>query len=72
MTAINGVTDARAARLAAQGRRDMSRMQREDAQRIERVCAAIREAPGIPDHMKAKYARTILTHPIHLSGRQLP
>jgi hypothetical protein len=64
MSTINGVTAVRAARLAKQGQRGIAQFQQDEAQRIARVCAAIREAPGIPDHMKAKYAKTILTHPI--------
>jgi hypothetical protein len=37
-------------------------LRQDDAERVERVCAALRDAPGIPDHMKAVYARTILSH----------
>jgi len=33
-----------------------------DAERVELVCAALRDAPGISDDMKAVYARTILGH----------
>jgi hypothetical protein len=65
---VNGVSDARASHLVKQAHRDMNAIRRQDAERIEAVCAALRAAPGIPDEAKARYAKVILTHP----GKAMP
>ncbi|MGV0581924.1 hypothetical protein ABQE57_24760 [Mycolicibacterium elephantis] len=69
---VNGVTNTRAARLGKQATRELARSQRDDAERVERVCAALRDAPGMSDDFRAQIAKTILTHPVHLFGSEVP
>lgn len=64
MTTIRGVSDSQARARASRARRELAAIQREDAERIERVCAAIRELTGMSDEFKAEFARVILLqHP---------
>jgi chorismate mutase len=72
MTTIRGVTDSQARARASRARRELAAMQREDAERIESVCRALREAPGMSDQFKAQIAHTIIDHPVHLFGKEIP
>jgi sulfite reductase beta subunit-like hemoprotein len=42
-------------------RRAHDQIRRAEAERIERVCAALRDIPGLTDDAARMYARTILT-----------
>lgn len=72
MTTIRGVTDSQARARHSRAHRELAQMQRENAEHVEAVCSAIRQLPGMSDQFKAQIAKTILTHPVHLFGSEVP
>jgi hypothetical protein len=72
MTTIRDVTDSQARARQSRARRELAQWQREDAQRLERVCRALRETLDMSDEFRSQIAKTILTHPQHLFGKEIP
>lgn len=72
MTTIRSVTDSQARARQSRARRELVAIAREDAERIERICGAIRDLPGMSDEFKARIAHTIIDHPVHLFGSEAP
>jgi thioester reductase-like protein len=69
MTVIRGVGDSQARARQSRAVRELAQWQRDEAERVERVCAALRQIPGLSDEFKAQIAHTIIDHPVHLFGK---